>query len=278
WLNTLYHEGLLPETFALTDNDKANDTALIMGYNGFFSQQPDQPWRTDKNYQIELEKNVPEGHWVTVNCFYNESLGKYLHDIYAANGLSIIIPKTTDEETAIAAMKYLDWLAVPENMFMMQNGIEGINYEGISEELGIPYGVKSADAVPNENKMHAGDICFISNGLYYGDDAKNAAALALPFAGYEEDVVASYVDSLTDAWTQISFTVTVQADTDYNATVKSKQGEFLAAVVSCDPAEFDAVYDAGIEEILASGAAEMIEGFRAAYQDGNYRGVFPGNL
>ncbi len=278
WLNTLYHEGLLPETFALTDNDKANDTALIMGYNGFFSQQPDQPWRTDKNYQKELEKNVPEGHWVTVNCFYNESLGKYLHDIYAANGLSIIIPKTTDEETAIAAMKYLDWMAEPENMFMMQNGLEGINYEGISPELGIPYGVKSADAVPNENKMHAGDICFIANGLVYGDDAKNAAALALPFAGYEEDVVASYVDALTDAWTQISFTVTVQADTDYNSTVKSKQGEFLAAVVSCAEEDFDAVFDAGLEEILASGAAQMIEGFRAAYEAGEYRGVFPGNL
>ena len=64
WLNSLYHEGLLPDTFALTDNDQANDTMLIMGYNGFFSQQPDQPWRTDKNYQIELEKNVPEGHRV----------------------------------------------------------------------------------------------------------------------------------------------------------------------------------------------------------------------
>jgi len=40
WLNTLYHEGLLPDTFALTDNDQANDTMLIMGYNGFFSRQP----------------------------------------------------------------------------------------------------------------------------------------------------------------------------------------------------------------------------------------------
>ena len=268
WLNTLYHEGLLPDTFALADNDKANDTALIMGYNGFFSQQPDQPWRTDKNYQIELEKNVPEGHWVTVNCFQNDSLGgKYLHDMYAPAGLSIIIPLTTDEKTAIAAMKYLDWMAIPENMFAMQ----------LTED-GIPYGVKSADDVPNENKMHAGDICFISNGLYYGDDAKNAAALALPFKGYEDDVVASYADSLTDAWTQISFTVTIDAETDYGSTVKSKQGEFLAAVVSCDPEEFDAVYDAGIQDILNSGAQEMIDEFRQAYKDGNYRGVYPGNL
>lgn len=277
WLNTLYHEGLIPDTFALTDNDKANDTALIMGYNGFFSQQPDQPWRTDKNYQIELEKNVAEGHWVTVNCFYNESLGKYLHDIYSPAGLSIIIPLTTDEKTAVAAMKYMDWMAVPENMFAMQNGVEGINFEGFTDD-GIPYGVKSADAVPDENKMHAGDICFISNGLCYGDDEKNAAALALPFAGYEDDVVASYADALTDAWTQVSFTVSVQAETDYGATVKSKQGEFLAAVVSCDADQFDAVFDAGIQEILQSGAQQMIDEFRATYQEGNFRGVFPGNL
>ena len=214
WLNTLYHEGLLPDTFALTDNDQANDTALIMGYNGFFSQQPDQPWRTDKNYQIELEKNVPGGRWVSVNRFPNDSLGgKTLHDIYSPAGLSIIIPLTTDEQTAVAAVKYLDWMAIPENMFAMQNGVEGVNYEGLNED-GIPYGVKSADDVPNENKMHAGDICFISNGLFYNDDAKNTAALALPFSGYEEDVVASYADSLTDTWTQISFPVTIQAETN----------------------------------------------------------------
>ncbi len=278
WLNKLYHDGIIPETFALNNNDQANDTALIMGYNGFFSQQPDQPWRTDKNYQIELEKNVEGGHWVTVNPFKNDSLGgKTLHDKYAANGLSIIIPLTTDEKTAVAAMKYLDWLAVPENMFAMQNGIEGINYEGLNE-MGVPFGVKSADEVPNENKMHAGDICFISNGLCYFDDEKNAAALALPFKGYEEDVVASYVDALTDSWTQISFTVEIKSETDYGANVKSAQNTFLADVVSCDPEKFDEVYEAGLQKTLQVGAEKMIEEFRQAYKDGNYRGVFPGNL
>jgi len=225
-----------------------------------------------------MEKNVEGAHWVTVNPFKNDSLGgKTLHDMYAPAGLSIIIPLTTNEETAIAAMKYMDWMAIPENMFAMQNGIEGINYEGLTED-GIPYGVKSADAVPDENKMHAGDICFISNGLCYGDDEKNAAALALPFKGYEDDVVASYADALTDAWTQISFTVSIQAETDYGAAVKSAQGKFLADVVSADPEQFDAVYDAGIQDILNSGAAQMIEEFRAAYNAGNYRGVFPGDL
>jgi len=90
--------------------------------------------------------------------------------------------------------------------------------------------------------------------------------------------VASYADSLSDAWTQISFPATIQAETDYGATVKSKQGEFLAAVVSCDPAEFDTVFDTAVQETLDSGAAQMIEEFRAAYQEGNFRGTFPGNL
>ncbi len=275
WMNTLYHEGLIPEGFAAND-DAATDTSLIQGYNGFFSQQPDQPWRTDKNYEIELEKAVEGASWTTVNPFYNESLGKYLHDVYAANGLSIIIPLTASEEKAIAAVKYLDWMCIPENMFMMQNGIEGINYEGIND-MGIPYGTKSADQVPDENKMHAGDVCFISNGLFYNDDAKNAAALAAPFAGYEQEVVDSYLDAQTDAWTQISFTVEIAAATDYSGNVKSKQGEFLAAVITAAPEEFDAVYDQYIEEIKIAGAAEIIEEQRAAYQAGNWRGTFPGN-
>ncbi len=138
--------------------------------------------------------------------------------------------------------------------------------------------MKSADNVPDEYKIHAGDICFIANGYYYGDDAKNAAALALPFAGYEKDVQDSYVDSLTDAWTQVSFIGNIQAQTDYGDTVKSAEAKFLADVVRLRPEKFDEVFDAGIQNILKSGAQQMIDEFRAAFQAGNYRGEFPGEL
>ncbi|MBQ6950130.1 MAG: extracellular solute-binding protein [Clostridia bacterium] len=278
WFNQLYHEGLLYENFDIND-DTATDSALLNGYFGFFSMQPDQPWRTDKNYQKEMETAVEGAEWVSVNCFKNESLGKYLHDEYAANGLSIIIPKNggaTTEEKAIAAVKYMDWLAQPENMFAMQNGVEGINYLEVTAD-GIPTKVQSADAVPDENKMHAGDICFISNGLYYGSPEKNAAAIALGFdEKYQANIVESYVHAGTDAWTQTSFSIPIQAETDYGAMIKSKQGEFLSKVVTCDPAEFDAIYDAAIQDILNTGASELIEEQRAAYQAGEFRGTFPG--
>ena len=277
WLNELYNEGLIYENFFL-DNGAEQDSFMVNGYYGYFTMQPDQPWRTDKNYEVELEKNVPGASWTSVNCFENASLGgKYLHDIYAANGLSIVIPKTADEETAIAAVKYMNWMAQPENMFFMQNGVEGINYLEVTAD-GIPTNVQSADAVPDEYKMHAGDICFISNGLYYGSDEKNALGIALGFpAQYSAEIAQSYVDAYIDAWTQSSFTVPIQASTDYAAEVSNRQGKFLTDVITCKPEDFDATYDAAIADIIAAGADKIVEEQRQAYQDGNYRGTFPGN-
>ena len=277
WLNTLYNEGLVYENFYL-DNATEQDSFLVNGYFGYFTMQPDQPWRTDKNYETELEKNVEGASWTSVNCFENASLGgKHLHSVYAANGLSIIIPKTTDEATAIAAIKYMNWMAGPEAMFFMQNGIEGINYLEVTED-GIPTNVQSNDAVPDENKMHAGDICFISNGLFYGSDEMNAKGIALSFpAEYRDEVALSYADCNVDAWTQNSFTVAIKASTDYGAEVSNKEAKFLTDVVTCAPDAFDATFDAAIADIIAAGADKIVEEQRAAYQAGNVRGTFPGN-
>ena len=273
-LNKLYHDGVLYENFAM-DDDNANDSNMVQGYFGFFSQQPDQPWRFDKNYQKEMEKNVPGAYWTTTNPFVNASNGKTLHDVYAPNGMNIFIPAWVKEEIAVAAVKLLDWMSVYENMFFLQNGVEGKNYLALNED-GIPVQVQGTDVVADEYKMHAGDVCFIANGLYYGSPEKNAAALSIPFAGYEDEVIASYADSLTDTWTQVSFPITIQADNDYGAMVKSKQGEFLTAIITCAPEEVDKVYDEYMKTILETGAAQMIEEFRAAYQSGDYRGTFPG--
>ena len=278
WLNKLYNDGLIYENFDI-DDDAATNTALTMGYFGFFSMQPDQPWRPDNNYEGELEANVPGASWTPVNCFQNDSLGgKHLHDVYAANGLSIIIPtKSTTEEQAIAAIKYLDWMAIPENMFAMQNGIEGINYLSVTED-GIPTELQNADQVPDENKMHAGDIVFISNGLYYGSDERNAAGRALKYdAKYKDALIESYIYAGTDAWTQISFSGTIEAENDFITLVRDKQGDFLSKVLTCKPEEFDAVYDAKIEEIKSVGASDIIEAYREAYKAGTFRGTFPGN-
>ncbi|MDD2647901.1 MAG: extracellular solute-binding protein [Eubacteriales bacterium] len=274
WLNKLYHEGLINESFAIQDDD-TGDRYRVQGYFGLFSQQPDQPWRTDKNFETEMEKNVPGSYWTPVNCLKNVYDNRTLHDVYAPNGLSIIIPGWVSDETAINAIKYLDWMSEYENMFFLQNGTEGKNYLAVNED-GIPIQVQATDTVEDAYKMHAGDVCFISNGLFYGSDEKNAAATAIPFTGYEDLVKESYGYAYTDTWTSVSFSVAIQAETDFGEMVKSKQGEFLVKVVTCAPEEFDAVYDEAIQAILNAGAQDIIDEHRAAYQAGNFRGTFPG--
>lgn len=282
WLNKMYHLGAIDDTFA-TNNDQANDSYKVLGYFGHMSQQPDQPWRTDKAYEAELEKNVPGAYWTAVNCFQNDSLGgKYLHDIYNANGLSIFIPYWVEEnngvktpERVINAIKYLDWMCQVDNMRFLQNGIIGVNYLAIRYE-GIPIQQPDKTTIPDEYKMHAGDVCFIANGLYFGSDEKNNAAIAMSFTGYEEEVKESYNYAMSDTWTQVSYTVPIQAETDYLTMVKSKQGEFLVNVITCAAEDFDAVFDKGIQDILNTGAQEIIDEHRAAYAAGNIRGSFPG--
>jgi len=273
WLNKLYNLGLMPEGFEV-DDGTLGDKYRVLGNTGFFTEQPDQPWRTDKNLAIELGKNVPGAYWTSVNCFANIEDGRTLHDVYAANGLSVLIPWWVSEETAIAAMKYLDWMAMPENMFFLQNGVEGINYLSVNED-GIPVEAQGTDLVDDAHKMHAGDVCFIANGLWYGDMEKSNAAIALGFPGFEKEVEAAYADAYTDTWTEISVTVPLQSVIDYESTVKVKQGEFLIQVVTCKPEDFDATYDEYIQLINDSGAAQIIEERRQAYKDGNWRGSYP---
>ena len=96
-------------------------------------------------------------------------------------------------------------------------------------------------------------------------------------AKYSAEIAQAYADSNVDAWTQISFTVPIQASTDYAAEVSNRQGKFLTDVITCKPEDFDATYDAAIADIIAAGADKIVEEQRQAYQDGNYRGTFPGN-
>ena len=66
--------------------------------------------------------------------------------------------------------------------------------------------------------------------------------------GFMDNNLTSYASALTDAWTQISFPISIQAETDYGATVKSAQGEFLAARAASPVWEVLAGRGLGLEE------------------------------
>ena len=176
-LNTLYNEGLISENFAI-DNGDIRDRDLNQGYAGFYIEGPTQVW---PDYSDEMKKNVGEdAEWIPVNPFVNPD-GYTLHENYAANGICIFIPSWVNKETAVAAMKYMDWMAQPENMFYLQNGIEGVHYDHLNED-GLPVGRVTNDNLPDDQKwLSAVDLVFLSNGSSFGNDELNNKYLFIAY-------------------------------------------------------------------------------------------------
>lgn len=273
-LNKLYNDGIINDTFAI-DNGDIRDRMMNQGYAGFYTEGPTQVYGNGAGYQFELSQNVEGGQWIPVNPFQNKN-GKYLHEVYDANGMCIFIPSWVTEETAIAAVKYLDWMSILENRFFLQHGIEGINYLETSPE-GLPLSRVGNDVLADEYKM-SGDVTCISNGSSFDNPELDNAFMSLSFVGQEELVALSYEYSGTDTYQPISYTVTIQAEADYGSMVKSKLAELFANSVTCKPEEFDAAYDNSVQALLDVGGSEVVAEKLAAFQAGEYRGQFPGAL
>ncbi len=270
-LNKLYNDGLINETFAI-DNGDIRDLAMNQGYAGYYCESPIQVFGINTGYQYELTQNVPDGYWEAVNCF-QDKFGRTLHEVYDANGMCIFIPSWVSEETAVAAMKYLDWISILENRYFISFGYEGINYLSKSED-GLPMD-RQGNAVADEYKM-SGDVLCISNGSSFDDPELDNKFQSITYVGYEDRVAEALEMANIDAYRPATYTVTIQAEADYGLTIKTKLAELLANALTCAPENFDTVYDNGVAEILSNGGAEVVAEKLAAYQSGAYRGDYPG--
>lgn len=272
WMNKFYNEGLVTDYFGIGNSDQT-DADRVQGYDGFWVGNWDAAWRQEYLYSQELEKNVPGASWVACDAFKAVD-GPTLHETYTAAGQALFIPESTSDEAAIAAIKYLNWMVQPENLFALQNGELGYNYTQVDDN-GIPTDIKNISDVDDAHKMHMFDGVPICNGFYYGSDELNYAATANGFPGYEDAVAQSLMVSNDGAYEPVSFTRTIQSRVDYGSTVISKEADLLVQAVTCTPDRFDAVWEKYVNEILQSGGQEIIDEQRAAYQEGAYRGFYP---
>lgn len=272
WMNKFYNEGLVTDYFGIenTDQTKAD---RVNGYDGFWVGNWDAAWRMEDSYQIDLEKNVPGASWIACDAFKPTDESKP-HETYTAAGQLLFIPEDSSDEVAVAAIKYLNWMCQPENLFALQNGEKGQNYTTVDEN-GIPTDLKNIDQVDDAYKMHATDGAPICNGFYYGSDELNFAASANAYPGYADVVADSLKISNEFGYQPISFTRTIQARVDYGTTVLSKEADLLVNAVTCAPADFDKTWDKFLTEILNNGGQQIIDEQREAYKEGAYRGFYP---
>lgn len=260
FLNKMYNEGLIDNQFALYKDDTESDNLIKMGAVGSFIHNWDQPYRDTPGLLRDLRENIPDAEIVSIDPFQN-SEGKTVKGLYDSAGVNFFVPASSNNVEG--ALRYINWLSKFENRYYLQIGDEGVTHE-------IVDGVPKLIAAENEKIMNSPqniDYTIMINGLDVGDESKNAQALAQSYTVESDLIVKAYEDAMRNGRPAIIVPVTLSAAGPYTQVLTDKGNELMSKAVTAAPEDFDAVWDAGIEDWLNSGAREVIEERRAKYEE-----------
>jgi putative aldouronate transport system substrate-binding protein len=254
-LNQWYNEGLIFRDFPLMKTADDFYNALKSGVAGAFSGNWDLPYRTDYKIIEDLRRNVPGADFVPVDCFQSSD-GIARKDMYDKVGLQIFVPSSSKSQEA--ALKYLNWLCIKENYNFIQVGNEGMNHRLVN---GIPEIITRPGGDPwIQNSSQNIDFTMPQNGIELGNQDMNVRAMAFSYGGYPADVIVNaYNLSTKNARAPVVVTTPTTKDGVYGQTITDKVDALLAQSIMGSAASFDATWDAGIRDIMASGGQEIID-------------------
>ncbi|MCL2443076.1 MAG: extracellular solute-binding protein [Treponema sp.] len=247
-MNKWYNERLIFQDFPLMTTADAFYNQMKTGVVGAFCQNWDLPYRQDYKINEELAQNVPGAEFVPVDIVRNK-------DMMDKVGLQIFIPSFSNNKEA--ALKYLNWLARPENYQFLQIGREGVNHQkvdGIPNIIGRPAGDPWF-----QNSAQNIDYTMPMNGVEMGNVDLNARVLALSYGNTPSDVIVNaYRISTQGARAAAVYQATTTVN-QYAQTLQDKADALLAQVIRGRPQDFDSTWDEGIRDWLNSGGQEVID-------------------
>jgi len=247
-MNQWYNERLIYQDFPIMTNADDLHNMLKSGVAGSFDQNWDLPYRTDYKINEELAANVPGASFVPVDLNLNN---KAMMDKV---GLQIFIPSFSKNH--IAALRYLNWLAKPENYQFLQIGQQGVNHNLVN---GIPNIVTRPAGDPwFQNSSQNIDYTMPMNGVEMGSQELNSRVLALSYGNINPDIIVNaYAISTRNARAAPVYQATTRIN-QYAQTLQDKSNALRAQAIIARLADFDRSWDAGIADWLASGAQEVI--------------------
>jgi putative aldouronate transport system substrate-binding protein len=259
-LNQWYHEGLIDRDFPLHSTDVEVENLMKSGVVGAYAGNYEMPYRGSTSNMVlaTLQQNVPGAELVPVDPFTNRTgvTGKYCYD---AAGMYIFIPISSKNPQA--ALRYLNWLARPENRLFLQLGQEGVSHELVD---GIPK-MKLAEGPWAMVSPQNIDYVLISNGLLLDTPERTNMANALAYMVDPRLIIASNEIAMRNARPMPVVPVTLTAAGPYTRDLQDKGNVLMAEAIRCPPAEFDRIWDKGIQDWLASGARVIMEERAAKY-------------
>jgi putative aldouronate transport system substrate-binding protein len=263
YLNTLYNEGLIsPEWYLDKDGNKmqADFVSGRAGVFGFYLSQNPPVLQT-------LLENCPDAKVAVLDAGAGfpegkESSGRAEWPFGMVSGIS------TSCEHPEAVLMYLEWLSQEDNLFTMQNGIEGKTY---NVENDIPVLVDNYTGTERLNYNSNKDMwCLVTEGKDYGSEEKNLEVQKKTYApaGFEDLIQQSYDGYQKNKqyqYTDFLFDKSIDSLSKYGETLKSKWEVIQVDLIDCKPEEFDAKYEAACKEYLSAGYQQVLDEKKAAY-------------
>ncbi|MCL2440630.1 MAG: extracellular solute-binding protein [Treponema sp.] len=259
-INKWFDEGLIFRDFPLMTTADDFYNQIKSGVVGAFSQNWDFPYRTDINILGDLRRNVPNAEFIAIDAI-TDANGVTTKDMFDKVGLQIFIPSFSKNH--VAALRYLNWLAKPENYQFIQIGQEGINHQienGVPRLIAAPPG---HDWIQNSS-MNI-DITMPMNGIEMGSTELNARVLALGYGTIDPNIIVNAYEISTRNARAAAVHQATTTINQYDQTLRDKADQLLAQAIRARPADFDRVWDAGYADWLQSGGQEVINERSALY-------------
>lgn len=263
YFNTLYNEGLIsPEWYLDKDQNKMQQDFVSgrAGVYGFYLTQNPPILQT-------LVENDPSATVAVIPPFTEDGDNALAGRADWPFGMVSGISESCEHPEAV--MMYFEWLSQPENLFIMQNGIEGVTYNMEDE---VPVLVDNYTGNDRLNYNSNKDMwCLVTEGKDYGSDEKNLAVQKKTYApeGYEDLIQQSYdyyQQTKDHKYTDFLFDRSIESLSQYGETLKSKWEVIQVDLINCKPEEFEAKYEAACQEYLASGYEQVLDEKAEAYK------------
>ncbi|MBQ8654205.1 MAG: extracellular solute-binding protein [Clostridia bacterium] len=276
--NAEYHQGWYSSEFDLAENTvgAATDqlqTDFINGktfsYGGYFA--------ANVAWLNAFYENNPGAELAIVSAYQVEEEGVATARNRADNPFGMIVGFSSyaTEDQLKAAWMLMEWMIQEENLFVLENGEEGVTYTMGENGLPVVDGAYMGDKMLNHN-MNIDMTCLVHASKVVGSIEDSIRAIAPQ--GLPQDFTQMMIDNwyknvkaVADAGNAYSdpiFAVAIESEAEYSATLLSMYQEAYAKLVKCDPAEFDALYAQLSQEYLDAGYQEIIDERLEAYEAG----------
>ena len=227
--------------------------------NAFYEQNPD-----GKVGMFITRDVVVDDKYGSVNTFRPDN----------PFGMMIGFSSQATEDEVKAAMMYMEWMTQEDVLFTMQWGVEGKNFE--YGEDGNPVSLAEADPEYTQGYLNSKDYWCVTiearNAGTIEDMIKASSPKGLP-EDFTDAIIENYYNQVK-AWekgwvpTDCMFATDLPSVAEYQGTLLTLYAELRDALVMCDPAEFDALYEESAQRYAEAGYEEITQERLKAFQDG----------